>query len=546
MKQRTRRTHALWESLLSTFRHHPFLSLGLFLLILLSAGVSLLPPYILEAIVNQLDAGGDFSWGLAGLYVGVQILTCLMMAGREACISIFGQKMTHSLRTRMSKKLSKLDSSYFVGHTQGETASRFLNDVDVIEELFADGVISMASDVVTIIGAMIMIAFESLGLFFIMLALIPLVFAFVRFAQKRMLKAQLENRKAVSQSSSILPETLSSIRSIHVNDGEEHMKKKYSKSIDRGYAAMNKTAFYDSIFSPVVIVLSALLIGVTMILCVSFPEAQAWFGITTGGSVGLIGFVNRVFEPLESLGMEIQNIQQARAGLNRVNAFLAEAERVDSSSQKAEGKPIVSVEHLDFSYEDGVPILKDFSLEAQQGDQITIRGRTGAGKSTLFKCLLGLYKPQGGHVYIGGYEASSLPPSERRTLLSCVEQNFSLVPGSIAEQITLHDASISDEAVRKALKTVGLWDKVSAFPKQEQTPCTTSLFSQGEFQLLSIARAIVSDPQILLLDEITANLDTITEDRILNALEKASVGRTTISISHRQRQSERVVMLKGN
>ena len=196
----------------------------------------------------------------------------------------------------------------------------------------------------------------------------------------------------------------------------------------------------------------------------------------------------------------------------------------------------VALSHVTFGYGEK-PVLEDFSLTVKQGEQVTLVGRTGAGKSTVFKLLLGLYPPQHGTVTIGGVDVAAIPDGQRRTCIRCVEQHFSCVPGTVLEQIILNDPQITGEMARNAAKLAGIDDAIQALPEGYDTVCTDGMFSQGEWQLLSIARAAAADPAVLLLDEITANLDAETEERVLDALRQASRGRTVLSVSHRVYES---------
>lgn len=188
---------------------------------------------------------------------------------------------------------------------------------------------------------------------------------------------------------------------------------------------------------------------------------------------------------------------------------------------------------MHFGYESDEEVLHGLSFAVQKGEQVTLTGRTGAGKSTIFKLLLGLYRPQQGKVMLNGVEAATLPDTARRPLVGYVEQSFRRVPGTVWDQITLFDVAITPQQAEDAARTVGLHDAIAALPEGYDTPCTPGIFSQGQWQLLSIARAIAAGPQILLLDEITANLDAGTEQTVLDALQRAGQNRTVVSISHR-------------
>ena len=177
--------------------------------------------------------------------------------------------------------------------------------------------------------------------------------------------------------------------------------------------------------------------------------------------------------------------------------------------------------------------MENLSFSVKEGEQVTLSGRTGAGKSTIFKLLLGLYEPGKGSVLIAGQKATAIPDSEKRKIYGYVEQTFHMVPGTVKDQITLYDSEITDEDVIEAAKTAGLHDAIMELENGYDTICKPEDFSQGQWQLLSIARAAAAKPRLLLLDEITANLDGDTEKNVLEALNRVSENRTVISISHR-------------
>ena len=330
-----------------------------------------------------------------------------------------------------------------------------------------------------------------------------------------------------------MPETLHNIRTIHMLGLESYMERRYDRRIADGYAAMERTNFYDAIYSPVVLLLNAVVVGVVMLLSASGnTKILTLFGMSVGTSVAVIDYISRIFAPIESLGMEIQTIQSAMAGVKRIDAFLGQPERVLPGAREKEARGDVALSHVTFGYGEK-PVLRDFSMSVRQGEQVTLIGRTGAGKSTVFKLLLGLYQPEAGTVTIGGVDVSAISDRERRRCIGCVEQHFSRVPGTVLDQITLGDPQITEEMAKNAARLAGIDAAVQSLPEGYDTVCTEGMFSQGEWQLLSIARAAAADPAVLLLDEITANLDAETEARVLEALCRASEGRTVLSVSHR-------------
>lgn len=513
---------------------HRLLSVGTLLCAAASVLASLLPPLLLARVIDGLTGGIPLTFAAALLYFGSLALEGVLASAQETLLEILGQKMTHALRAEMSRKLTRLPAATLSAQNPGELAARFSGDVDTVEALFTSGVISMAADACRILSILAVIAVKNAGLALILLPVLPLLAAFTRHVQRRMLAAQMENRRAVAAISAQVPEALHNIRTIRALGLEDYMSARYDRRIGESYAAVEKTNFYDAVYSPVVLTLNAAVVGVVMLLSASGDaRVLTLFGMSVGTSVAVINYISRIFAPIESLGMEIQTIQSAMAGVKRINAFLAQPERAAQTAESAAvPRGDVAVDHVTFGY-GGRTVLSDLSFTVKAGEQATLVGRTGAGKSTVFKLLLGLYRPEKGTVTIGGVDVSQITDRQRRSCIGCVEQHFARVPGTVLDQITLGDPRITRDMARKAARLAGLDAAICAFPDGYDTRCTDGMFSQGEWQLLSIARAAAADPAVLLLDEITANLDAQTEARVLEALCRASAGRTVISISHR-------------
>lgn len=513
---------------------HRLLSAGTLICAAASVLASLLPPLLLARVIDRLTGGIPLTFAAALLYFGSLALEGVLASAQETLLEILGQKMTHALRAEMSRKLTRLPAATLSAQNPGELAARFSGDVDTVEALFTSGVISMAADACRILSILAVIAVKNAGLALILLPVLPLLAAFTRHVQRRTLAAQMENRRAVAAISAQVPEALHNIRTIRALGLEDYMSARYDRRIGESYAAVEKTNFYDAVYSPVVLTLNAAVVGVVMLLSASGDaRVLTLFGMSVGTSVAVINYISRIFAPIESLGMEIQTIQSAMAGVKRINAFLAQPERAAQAAESAAvPRGDVAVDHVTFGY-GGRTVLSDLSFTVKAGEQATLVGRTGAGKSTVFKLLLGLYRPEKGTVTIGGVDVFQITDRQRRSCIGCVEQHFARVPGTVLDQITLGDLRITRDMARKAARLAGLDAAICAFPDGYDTRCTDGMFSQGEWQLLSIARAAAADPAVLLLDEITANLDAQTEARVLEALRRASAGRTVISISHR-------------
>ena len=517
------------------------LSLGILLAVAGAIVTALLPPWILGSIVDTITAGNTVPVALVILYFAFTVLTGLTESLREGLLTVFGQKITHALRSSMMKKYTNLTAGELTKQEPGTIVSRFVGDVDTVENLFTSGIISMFADACKIISILVVIWLKNRGLAIVLLVLLPFLYWFTRTVQKNMLKAQIENRCAVGRAYGHVPETLHNIRTIHTLGKERYMEQRYDEYIAESYRAVDRTNFYDAIYSPMILILNAIVVAVVMLFSASGnAKVLTLFGMSAGTAVAVINYISQIFTPVESLGMEIQTIQSAIAGVHRINEFYALEElpervrNLETPVVTEEETPFVELQNVTFAYEDDSrKILHHLSFKVYPGEQVTLSGRTGAGKSTVFKLLLGLYQPGEGKVLIQGRDAFQIPENEKRSLYGYVEQTFHRVPGTVKDQITLYDDSFTMEEVREAARIAGLDATIEQLEKGYDTLCTSEIFSQGQWQLLSIARAAVAKPKLLLLDEITANLDAQTEEEVLRALKRASKGRTVISISHR-------------
>ena len=536
-RQMSRNKETAGSIVMHTFWEKKWFSLGILVAVCTAIVTALLPPLILGDVVDSLTQGQQVNIGIIVLYFGLLVLTGIMESAREGLLTVFGQKITHTLRSRLMAKFIRLSADSINHQEPGSLVSRFVGDVDTVENLFTSGIISMFADACKIISILAVIWFHNKGLALVLIVLLPFLCWFTRHVQKNMLAAQIENRRAVSRVSGHVPQTLHNIRTIHSLGKEAYMEKQYDQYIEESYQAMEKTNFYDAVYSPVILILNAIVVAVVMLFSASGnQQVLVLFGMSAGTAVAVINYISQIFTPIESLGMEIQTIQSAIAGVSRINEFLTLPE-VRNNESRSEGTytqnmPFVELKDVTFGYDDHM-VLEHLNIQVQEGEQVTLSGRTGAGKSTIFKLLLGLYEPVKGEILIQGKKTADISANERRRLFGYVEQSFHMVPGTVKEQITLYDDAITMEQVIKAAKLTGLHDTIMNLEHGYDTICTPELFSQGQWQLLSIARAAAAEPKLLLLDEITANLDADTERAVLQALKRVSENRTVISISHR-------------
>ena len=521
--------------ILNTIKEKWLLTAGIAITVVGAIVMALFPPLILAKIIDTITSGTMPTFYMVLMYFGFLLITGLMESARETFLTVFGQKITHSLRSALMYKYSCLTTSGLTSQEPGTVVSRFVGDADTVENLFTSGIISMFADACKIISIVAVIWFKNKGLAIVLLVILPFLFVFTRIIQKNMLAAQIENRRAVGRASGHVPETLHNIRTIHTLGKENYMAQRYDEYICESYTAIEKNNFYDALYSPVILILNAIVVAVVMLFSASDNQSVlTFFGMSAGTAVAVINYISQIFAPVENLGMEIQTIQSAIAGVHRINEFFEldefsvkkDLHIVENTAMAADSDVLVDFNNVTFSYDDDKNVVENLSFSIKKGEQVTLSGRTGAGKSTIFKLLLGLYDPDNGSVLIAGQKATAIPDSEKRKVYGYVEQTFHMVPGTVKDQITLYDVSITDEDVIEAAKAAGIHDAIMELDNGYDTICKPE-------ELLSIARAAAAKPELLLLDEITANLDADTEKNVLDALNRVSKNRTVISISHR-------------
>ena len=534
----------------ATLQQYPKQAAFVLLLVFLAVGTSLCPPLVLGRAVDELTEGRGVSLGLALLYLVLIVVSDLFQSLQNSAITLFGQKLTHGLRSSLCAKLSRLPAGYFTTHPGGRITSIFVNDGDTIDALYSNGIVGMAADCVKILGILAILLTKSRGLFLLLAALIPILFYLTRHFQKKSLAAQRDNRAAIARVNNYVPETLANLQMIHSLGKEGYMEQRYDSFVMESYRAIDRANLFDSFYSPVILVLQAVVVAFVMTGAAQGRAMQEFFGMSVGSAVAIISYVGKVFGPLESMGMEVQNIQSAVAGIQHISAFLQEEEMTPVTARvglASEAAGSIDVKDVWFRYNAGRWVLQAVNLQISAGEHVLLLGPSGSGKSTLFALLMGLYRPERGQVLLCGQNPADLADEARRQVYGCVEQSFQPVMGTIRDQVTLYDGTIRDTAVWKALELADLQHTVAQLPNGLDTVMQEGLFSQGQLQLLSIARAVVTDPKVLLLDEMAANLDSGTEQQILAALRRAGAGRTVVSISHRYSrfmEGERKVVLR--
>lgn len=521
----------------------------IFLILAIVSGIAmqLIPPQILKKIIDSNISRGVYAgvWKLSSYYLLAVVLSGVFDFLRELMMAIIGQDMLANIRYNMAKKLSYLSISYFSSNAVGEIMSRFTSDVDSVGMLFTEGVVGILSDSLKVLGIIVSIYILSHVLTLYVLILIPIIYLLTRLFKSSIFKAQMEARKAVGHINGFIQELFNGIRTIKIFGMENNFISDFQKPLNQNIEAVHKTSTLDSLFPCLMQLFRA--ITITIIVIIAAPTGIGALGLSIGSIAAAIDLISRMLAPIEAIAMEFQTIQEAFAGLKRINEFDSEEEEkryissndasmMELSLDKSSYNYLsISIKDVSFSYINGKDIVKNISFNIKPGTKVALVGRTGAGKSTILNLVAGLYKPNTGSIKIEEFDPFKMPFNLRRKIIGIVPQCFPIYDGTVKDAITLYDEKITDEEVITAAKTVGLHDEIIKLPKGYNTLIGEGeiQLSYGQYQLLALACALVCNPPILLLDEVTSGLDSITEQKLFKALKQVSENRTVLTISHR-------------
>lgn len=532
------------------FSQHILLTILLVLFRIGASLSSLIPPLVLKRLIdNVLHPEASFSidkeklWLYASLYLLSYLLIFVFDILNSLLIDTIGAKLIHSLRRDRRKKRHSLPSSYFRHHGSGSLSSRIRDDVASVESLFTDGIVSLIVSALKIISILVSVFVFSWLLGIRLFIRIPIVFLITLFFRKRRLKQQVSIRKKENQLSNRLSESLSSFETIENLNKEEYQEERFDQILKENRDLRNRSAIYDAAFSPIIRALRALRISLVTLLVFYFRGSTSGIlGLSVGTFAAALSRISNLFAPIQDLGQEIQVRQEGTSGLKRAMDFLnLEEKKKENGSLSVktilsdDSKVVIEANHLSFHYPDSdINLLQDVSFNFKEEDKVLLLGRTGAGKTTLFRRLRGRESPSQGMITLNHIPRDEIPDKAKKKIFGYVSQGFKPISGTIRDQITLHDTSLTLEQVRKARKDSFLDDYVREhIPNGYQAPFSRGDFSQGQLELLNLARALVHEPKILLLDELSSNIDTATEEKLLSALAKAGEGRRRISITHR-------------
>ena len=535
----------------------------------------LLPPLILRNLIDSRlsRSVADGIVRIAFLYLGAMAASRAIQFLLSYTVAVLGQNILFNIRMLIARRLEILPLSYFDRTPVGEVMSRCINDVDAVNTLFSAGMMNILTDTFRAFGVLAAMYAIDRRLCAVVLLSVPVVVATAEYFRRHVRKWQRRLRALTASIYSFLQEVWSGMRVIRTYGVKGGVSGKLGEIQSAFINACDGASLYNAYFPGVLKSLEAL--TVAAIVWYGARPAIITTGLTLGGLVAFAQLVSRLHVPLQNVGEQWQTIQEALSGVERITEFLSEPideeelaaksggapasasssrEAVQSGAVAREARPRrgaeVKVSRLTFGYFPGRPVLSDIDLSVAPGQRVVVVGRTGAGKTSLLHLLAGLYKPWTGSITVDGVEPGTLAPDERRRLLGVVPQAVYIFDATVRENISLMDPSIPLGRIEEVCRAVGVHDAVSALPKGYDTPLGSggSHLSFGQNQLLCLARALVCDPPLLLLDEPTSGTDTETEKAIFEALREAGRSRTMIIVAHRLTgiiDAERVVVVAG-
>ena len=515
----------------------PYLGILLLATIALAGNLVLLllRPYITKQVIDLGFATNDIN--VIEYYAVIYGLTII---GSVLCIFVenyflksFGQKIIYNIRAIVFQKILHKSHDEFYKLPIGNWVTRITNDVESLRTLYTDVLLNLASSGLMIIGILGFMYAINVPLAIIMTILLPIMGVIIWVFQKFSRKAFRQVRRSVAASNASIKELLNYIVIVKSYSGEKEIEERYN-TVNKGFleaGLFEVTTF--SIFRPLVD-------GLFFVaLIVIFTTTNLVDSVADAGTVfAFIQYMDRFFQPLKEIADKYNSLQSSLAGAERLVPLLEEKERNMVDEVPKELIPVETIEfdHVWFSYENNdTYALQDFTLHIKSGDFTGIVGPSGSGKSTLLSLLMGIYKPTKGTIYINGIDIAKYDSSVLRHLMGYVFQQAYLFKGSIKDNLTLFDTSISHDEMVKAAKQVNLDTMIEQLPEGYNTPVgyLGSLLSDGQKQLLAFGRTLIRNTPILLLDEATANVDSHTEKQIQASIENIRGSKTIVSIAHR-------------
>jgi ATP-binding cassette subfamily B protein len=501
--------------------------------------LELAPPYLTKIAIDRYIPAGDVSGlaGMAGLYLVTLLASFMLEYLQTWTMQATGQRIMFDLRMQMIEHLQRLDLRFYDRNPVGRLMTRVTTDVDVLNDLFTSGVVSVFGDLFTLIGIMVVLVWMDWRLALVAFSVLPLIALITQWFRVNVRETYRAVRTWIARINAYLQERITGMATVQLYRREARDFATFDE-IDRQHRDANvRSIFYYAAFYPGVELVSAL--AASLILWVGGGWVVNGSGLTLGALVAFLQYSQRFFRPISDLSEKFNLLQGAMASSERIFALLDTPVEIASPVVARRGPPeragTIRFEHVTFSYVEGEPVLRNVSFEVQPGQRVAIVGATGSGKTTIVSLLQRFYDVQQGRITIDGVDIREMDLAVLRSLFGLVLQDVYLFSGTIGGNVRLGNTSITDADVRRALDAVHASRFVDRLPLGVNTPVTErgATFSSGQKQLLSFARALAFNPTVLILDEATSSVDTDTEMLIRDALKVVMRGRTTIAIAHR-------------
>ena len=504
------------------------------------AGINLVRPLIMGDVVHQADARDPSRLmrdgiALSGLLVVTQALTFVQMYAMQ----IAGARAMADLRSTIFRFFQRLRLRYYDHTPVGRLVTRATNDVDAVSELFASGALNAMGDIISLLGVVVMMVALDWRLSVVSFLALPVVGLIVNYVRTRSRKAYRDVRARTARLNAFLNEQVNGIAVVQAFVRERAMAAEFD-AINTEYRDASKSAiYYEAVLDAAIEMVSTLCIA--SILWFAGLRRVGPHAITFPLLVTFTQYIRQFFEPVSMLSQRYTLLQSAMAGAERIFELLDEKDVTlpalppDQCCPPGPTDEAIALEHVDFEYKAGNPVLRDVTLHAKRGERIALVGATGAGKSTVASLLLRLYEPQGGAVRVLGKDVRGWDPPQLRRQFSVVPQDVFLFPGTVLSNVAVSDPEPDRARAEAALRRIGAYEVFARREGGLDAPVDErgQNFSAGERQLIAFARAIYRDAPVLVLDEATASVDSDTESRLQLALEEAIRGRTALVIAHR-------------
>jgi len=526
------------KRLLDYLRPHRLSVIWALILVIVTAGMHLIGPYLLKVaidnyLVEQQDVGG-----LSMVCIGF-LLTLLIawgsQAGESYTMASVTQRVLKRIRDQLFQKINRLSLGYHDRHKSGVTMSRIVNDVTVLQELLTHGFIDLVADSLVIVGIVAIMLTMSPKLALYTFALLPIMVIVTLVFAHRVRGAYLHARETIAQVAASFQESISGVRVVQAFAREQVSQDRFDQVNLANLQANLWAVTLSSAFPPVVEII-AMLATATVLW---FGAASVLAGeITLGVVVAFLTYVSRFFQPIRELSTIYTLFQQSMAAGEKIFELMDTPVAVDD---RPDARPMTQIEgkvefdHVNFSYRDGIPVLKDVCFTVQPGQTIALVGPTGAGKTSICSLISRFYDVSEGRILIDGTDIREVTQTTLRSQIGVVPQDPFLFTGTIADNIRFGRLDAKDEEVMEAAKQANAHDFISPLPEGYATRVFErgQNFSQGQRQLMALARVVLANPRLLVLDEATASIDTRTEALIQAALKRLLSGRTSFVIAHR-------------